>query len=92
MDSSIMHQSIPAGPSPPPPGYLRAFARLVSPGGREFANFALPGGRAFANPGAISELLTAHAVSYQNITTQKVYWKKHRLAHLSRTGINWRGL
>ena len=55
MDSSIMHQSILAGPSPPP-GYLRAFARLVSPGGREFANFALPGGRAFANPGAIPEL------------------------------------
>ena len=60
MDSSIMHQSILAGPSPPPlpPGYLRAFARLVSPGGREFANFALPGGRAFANPGAIPKLLT----------------------------------
>ena len=25
---------------PPPPGYCRAFARLVSPGGRAFANFA----------------------------------------------------
>ena len=53
-------------PAPPPfLGYCWAFARLVSPGGRAFANFALPGGRAFANPGAISELLTAHAVSYQ---------------------------
>ena len=77
---------------PHPPGYCGEFARLDSPGGGAFANFALPGGRAFANPGAISELLTAHAVSYQNITTQKVYWKKSRLAHLSRTGINWRGL
>ena len=52
-----MHQSIPPAPSPLP-GYCRAFARLVSPGGGAFANFALPGGRAFANPGAIPELLT----------------------------------
>ena len=49
-----MHQSIPAAPSPHPPGYCGAFARLASPGGGAFADFALPGGRAFANP----ELLT----------------------------------
>ena len=44
-----MHQSIPPAPSPPPPapGYCGAFARLVSPVGREFAN-----------PLAIPELLT----------------------------------
>ena len=54
-----MYQSIPAALStPPPPGYLGAFARLVSPGGGAFANFVLPGGRAFANPGATPELLT----------------------------------
>ena len=47
-----------ANPSPPPPAYCGAFARLVSPGGGAFANFALPGGRAFANPRAIPELLT----------------------------------
>ena len=51
----VMHQSIPVGL--PAPGYRRAFARLVSAGGRAFANFALPGGRAFANPGAIPKLL-----------------------------------
>ena len=56
---AVMHQSIPAAPSPPPPpGYCRVFARLVSPGGGAFPNFALSGGRAFANPGAISEFLT----------------------------------
>ena len=44
--------------SPPPPGYCRAFVRLVSPGGGAFANFALPRGRAFANPRSICELLT----------------------------------
>ena len=54
----VMHQSIPPAPSPCPPGYCGAFARLVSPGGGAFANFALPGGRAFANPRAIPELLT----------------------------------
>ena len=30
---------------PPTPGYCRAFAFPVSPGGAAFANFALPGGR-----------------------------------------------
>ena len=45
----FMHQSIPAAPSTPP-GYCRAFARLVSLGGGAFANFVLPGGWAFANP------------------------------------------
>ena len=56
---SVMHQSIPAAPSPAPShGYCGAFARLVSPGGGAFANFKLPGGRTFANPGANPELLT----------------------------------
>ena len=50
-DSHVMHQSIPPAPSPPPPGYCGAFARLVSPGGGAFAIFALPGGREFASPG-----------------------------------------
>ena len=88
----IMHQSIPPAPSPPPPpppGYCGAFALLVSPGGGLFANFALPGGRAFANPGAIPEAFDTHAVSYRNITTQKVLLEKKQIAaHLSRTGIN----
>ena len=54
----VMHQSIPAAPSPPPPRYRGAFARLVSPSGGAFANFLLPGDRAFANPGVNPELLT----------------------------------
>ena len=90
-----MHQSIPPAPSPPPPGLLRVFASLVSPGDGAFANFALPGGRTFANPRAIPELFDAHAVSYQNVTTQRILLekkKKNILALLSRTGINCRGL
>ena len=66
----LMHQSIPAAPSPP--GYCGAFARLVSPRDGAFANFTLPGRRAFANP----ELLKKHAVSYQNITTQRILLEK----------------
>ena len=57
---------------PHPPGYCGEFARLDSPGGGAFANFALPGGRAFANPRGHSRAFDTHAVSYQNITTQKV--------------------
>ena len=86
-----MHQSIPAAPSTPPPppqDYCRAFARLVSPWGGAFANFVLPGGRAFANPGSISELLTRTQFPIRIYLHRRFYWKKCRLAHLSRTGIN----
>ena len=72
-----MHQSIPAAPSPPPPspppGYCGAFARLVSPEGGAFANFALPEGRAFAGQPRVFD---THAVSYQNITTQRILLEK----------------
>ena len=75
-----MHQSIPPAPSPSfPPGYCGAFARLVSPGGGAFANFSLPGGGAFFNTGAIPKLLNTHAVSYQNITTQRVLLEKKQI-------------
>ena len=56
---------------PFPPGYWGAFTRLVSPGGGAFANFVPLRGRAVANP----KLLT-HAVSYQNITTQRILLEK----------------
>ena len=62
--STVMHQSIPAAPSPSPPSYCGVFARLISPGGGAFANFALPGGQAFANPRGHSR-----AFDTQNITT-----------------------
>ena len=61
-----------------PPGLLRAFTRLVSLGDGAFANFLLPGGLAFANPGAIPRLSNTHAVSYQNVTTQRVLLEKKK--------------
>ena len=61
-------------------GYLPALSvpgvALSVPGVGAFANFSLPGGRAFANPGAILELSNTHAVSYQNVTTQRVSLEK----------------
>ena len=72
-----MHQSIP--PAPNLPGYCEGFARLVGPGGGAFANFSLPGGRAFANPGAIPELSNTHALSCQNVTTEKVLLEKKQI-------------
>ena len=49
---TVMHQSIPAAPIPPPPGNCGAFAHPVSSGGGALAHLARPGGRAFAYPGA----------------------------------------
>ena len=83
-----MHQSIPPAPSPPPAAHCGAFARHVSPGGGTFANFALLGGRAFANPEAIPKLLRRTRFPIRIQLHSRFYWKKSRLAHLSRTGIN----
>ena len=58
-------------PSPPPPGYCGAFSRLVSPGGGAFANCALPGGRSCQHQAS-----DTHAVSCQNITTQRILLEK----------------
>ena len=63
-----------------PPGLLHSISK-----------FSTAQGPGICQPWAIPELLT-HAVSYQNITTQKAVLEKSRLAHLSRTGINCRGL
>ena len=49
-------------------------------------------GPGICQPRGHSRAFHTHAVSYQNITTQKVLLEKSRLAHLSRTGINCRGL
>ena len=61
--SYVMHQSIPAVPSPtPPPGNRRTFAHDDSPGGEAFAILSRPGGWAFAYPGVTTGHL-AHVFS-----------------------------
>ena len=67
---AIMHQSVPAAATPPPPGNCEAFACLVSPGGGALANLARPGVRAFAYPRAfdthrVSDSKSKHAGFYR---------------------------
>ena len=73
----FMHQSIPAAlpPHPPTPGYYGAFAPLVIPGGEAFANFALRGSGICQARGH-SQAFHTHAVSYQNITSQRILLEK----------------
>ena len=83
----LVHQTIPAAPSPPPPpGYCRAFARLVSPGGGAFANLALPWGRAFANPGANPELLTCTRFPITIKLHRGFYWKNKQIGSFVKDG------
>ena len=93
-ESRLYYASVNSGcaqhppPPPTPSDYCGAFARLVSPGGGAFADFVLHEGRAFVNPGSISELLTHTQFPIRIYLHRRFYWKKSRLAHLSRTGIN----
>ena len=75
---SIMHRSIPAGPSTPPPpplGYCWAFALLFSPGGEAFANIREPG---ICQPRGYSRAFDTRAVSCQNITTHTILLGSYR--------------
>ena len=67
-----MHQSIPAGPRPPL-AYCGAF---VSPGGGAFANFVLPWGPGICQPLGYSQAFDTYAVSYQDISTQRILLEK----------------
>ena len=75
----ITHQSIPPAP-PPPPGYCGAFACLVSPGrGWGICKFCTARGPGICQPPGHSRAFDTHAVSYQNITTQKVLLEKKQI-------------
>ena len=58
----LMHQSIPAAPSPPSPGATAGHLEIL----------CCPGVRAFANAGGHSRAFDTHAVSYQNITMRRI--------------------
>ena len=51
--STLMHQSIPAAPRPPPPRLLRGVCPPCHSQGWSISKFSLPGDQAFANRGAI---------------------------------------
>ena len=70
-----MHQSIPASPSLLPPGLLRGICPPFQSQGWGICKFCAPRGRALA-PRGYSRDFDTHAVSYQNITTQRTLLKK----------------
>ena len=75
-----MNRSIPPAPRPPPPpGYCGAFTRLVSPGGGAFCKFCTVRGPGTRQPRGHFPGFHTHAVSHQNITTQKVLLKKKQI-------------
>ena len=70
-----------------PPGYCVAFARLVSPGGREWGicKFCSARGPGIYQPRGYSQAFDTHAISYQINYTEDFTGKTSTLAHLSRT-------
>ena len=76
MAAVSLKRSIPAAPMPPPPGLLRAFARLFSPGGWGICKFCAARGLGICHPRGYFQAFDTYAVSYQNITTQKILLEK----------------
>ena len=68
----VMHQSIPAAPSPHPrpPGLLRDICRLFQSRGWGICKFCAAQGPGICQPRGHSRAFVTHAVSYQNITRQ----------------------
>ena len=85
----LMHQSIPAAPSPRP-GYCGAFACLFSPGdGMHLQILHFPVARHLPTPGLFPSFFKTHT-QFPISIHRGYYWKKRWLAHLSRTGgCNW---
>ena len=78
----LMHQSIPPAPSPPSPGLLRGICPPCQSLGWGICKFCTAQGPGICQPRGHSRAFDTHAVSYHNITTQKVLLEKSRLAHL----------
>ena len=75
MYDRIMHQSIPPVPRPPP-GLLRGICTPCQSRGLGICKFCTARGPGICQPQGHSQGFDTHAVSYQNITTQKVLLEK----------------
>ena len=71
----LMHQSIPA-PYRFPPGYCQGIACLVTPGAWGICKFCSAQGPGICQPQGYSQAFDMHAVSYQNISTQRILLAK----------------
>ena len=77
---AVMHQSIPAAPSgPPPPGLLRGICPPCQSRGWGISKFCTVRWPGIYQPRGHSRVFDTHAVSYQNITTQKVLLEKKQI-------------
>ena len=92
--SSVMHQSIPAIPSasPPPPGLLRGICPPCQSRVWGICKLYCPGAGHLPNPGLYSSFWHVRGFLSENNYTEDFTGKTSILAHLSRTGTNWRGL
>ena len=80
----FMHQSIPAAPSPP--RLLQGICLPCQSRGSGICKFCAARGPSICQPRGYSRAFDTYAVSYHNITMQRILLEKSRLAHLSRTG------
>ena len=72
---TVMHQSIPPAPRPPA-GLLRGICTPCQSRGPSICKFCTARGPGIRQPRGHSRGFDTHAVSYQNITTQKVLLEK----------------
>ena len=87
-ESEFMHQSIPPAASSPP-GYCGAFARLSQSRGWGICKFCPARGPGICQPPGHSRAFDMHAVSYQNITTQKVLLEKKQIGSSVKDRNKW---
>ena len=71
-----MHQSIPAAPSPPPPGLLRGICPPCQSQGWDISKFFAARGPGICQTRGQTRAFNTHAVSFQHITTQRILLEK----------------
>ena len=76
----LMHQSIPRAPSLPSPGLLRGICPPCQSQGWGICKFCTAQGPGICQPRGHSRAFDTHAVSYHNITTQKVLLEKKQIS------------
>ena len=76
--TEIMHQSIPAAPSPspPPPGLLRGICAPCQSRGWGISKFCAARGPGICQPRGQNRAFDTHAVFCQHITTQRILMEK----------------
>ena len=77
---AVMHQSIPAAPSPHPPRLLRGICLPFQSRGWGICKFCYAREPCICHPRGYSRAFDTHAVSYQNATTERILLKKKQIS------------